>query len=181
MKRKGFTLVELLIVIAILGTLSAMTTLSSTNATASAEAAKIVNGLRMARSATIMYYWDHPDLKGTAKAKWEDDIETKFGTEITDYLEATPEGDSTTNYSLKLLADAEADAPVASDATWYIGYELTATQNTTAVKNRLAGQATAYGLRTIAEEAVTTYAVDGDTAPTIYIVVRGTDLVNDGE
>ncbi len=49
MKRKGFTLVEFLIVIAIIGTLTALMTLSSTNATASAEAAKVVSALLQLR------------------------------------------------------------------------------------------------------------------------------------
>lgn len=55
MKRKGFTLVELLIVIAVLGALTAMVQLSGTNAAASAKAASIASGLRTIKTAARMY------------------------------------------------------------------------------------------------------------------------------
>ena len=158
MKRKGFTLVELLIVIAIIGTLTALMTLSSTNATASAEAAKVVNGLRTARSAAIMYYWDHPDLQNQPKASWDIDevgVQKLFAGEIGQYLEATPEGgDKATTYSLKLVTTATDNKTLASAADWYVGYTVADnTKITAAVKARLAGQASSYGL----------YGIDGTT------------------
>lgn len=59
--RKGFTLVELLIVIVIIGILAAAMLLSSGSATASAEASNIVNNLRSLKSATVMFYADSMD------------------------------------------------------------------------------------------------------------------------
>lgn len=44
MKRKAFTLVELLIVIVVIGVLAAMMMLSSNEAVSSAKAAKIISG-----------------------------------------------------------------------------------------------------------------------------------------
>ena len=57
--RKGFTLVELLIVIVIIGILAAALLLSSGSATDSAEASTVVSDLRSLASATMMWYGDN--------------------------------------------------------------------------------------------------------------------------
>ena len=69
-KRGGFTLVELLIVMIIIGILSSMVLLSVGGATDGAEAIKIVNALRNYKSATLLYYadydtWPAPGQDGT--------------------------------------------------------------------------------------------------------------------
>ena len=58
-KRGGFTLVELLIVMIIIGILSSMVLLSVGGATDGAEAAKIINALRTYKETTLLYYADH--------------------------------------------------------------------------------------------------------------------------
>ncbi|MDY6399689.1 MAG: type II secretion system protein [Synergistales bacterium] len=55
-KRKGFTLVELLIVIVVIGVLSAMMMISSTEAVSSAKATKIINDMTQLKKATTAWY-----------------------------------------------------------------------------------------------------------------------------
>ena len=54
--RKGFTLVELLIVVAILGVLSATMMVTATGSTANAKAMTIADNVRSCRSAALLYY-----------------------------------------------------------------------------------------------------------------------------
>ena len=58
-KFKGFTLVELLIVIVVIGILSAMMMLSSTEAVSSARAADIISDLRNLKTAALEWYSDN--------------------------------------------------------------------------------------------------------------------------
>ncbi|MEG1823791.1 MAG: prepilin-type N-terminal cleavage/methylation domain-containing protein [Cloacibacillus sp.] len=60
--RKGFTLVELLIVIIIIGILAGMMMLATTGVIAKAEATRIVSNLRTLKSAVIMYQLENGKL-----------------------------------------------------------------------------------------------------------------------
>ncbi len=73
-KAKGFTLVELLIVIIIIGILAGMLLLAVGSATDKAEATKIVNALRNYKSATLMYYTDHSTWP-TATGNWTNSLD----------------------------------------------------------------------------------------------------------
>ncbi len=57
--RKGFTLVELLIVIVVIGVLASMMMLSSTEAVTSAKATKIVSDMKLLQRAALAWYLDN--------------------------------------------------------------------------------------------------------------------------
>ena len=58
-KTKGFTLVELLIVITIIGILAGMSFLYAPKMTAKSDAIKIVNNMKELKFAALFYYADH--------------------------------------------------------------------------------------------------------------------------
>lgn len=125
--RKGFTLVELLIVIAILGALASMMSLSGTGATASAKASTIVNNLITMKRAMQMFYSDYVD-----SGDWSFSAES-FINVSTDYLD---------NSTIKALEDRYSFA-VSSNASgakgWFVGYafDTTATDTDQIRKNLL--------------------------------------------
>ena len=60
--RKGFTLVELLIVVAVIGVLAAMMTMSSTDAVDSAAANSVLSGLESLKTAAYQMYMEYPKV-----------------------------------------------------------------------------------------------------------------------
>ncbi|MDR1481707.1 MAG: type II secretion system GspH family protein [Synergistaceae bacterium] len=72
-RKSGFTLVELLIVIMIIAILAGMMMIATGSATDSAEAAKLINDLRSAKSASLLFYvdegeWPSEDNADTRKS-----------------------------------------------------------------------------------------------------------------
>jgi len=68
-KRTGFTLVELLIVIIIIGILAGSMMLVAGSGTDRAEATKIISDLRSMKGAALMYYADENKWPATGDAK----------------------------------------------------------------------------------------------------------------
>ena len=142
MKRKGFTLVELLIVIVVIGILSAMMMLSSTEAVTSARASNIVSNLRNFKTAAMAMYVDHMDTMDAGKLP---DSTTESQAILVKYMNkggSSANGvDYTGNYHLKLMKPTS--GTYKDEWGWYV-YAKNVTD--LRVQEKLAGRAGSVGL-----------------------------------
>lgn len=157
-KRKGFTLVELLIVIVVIGILSAMMMLSSSEAVSSARATTIVADMRNIKTAALALYTDKIDTysTNTYTAPTMDDIKP--------YLTS---GKTTDNGKLDGY-----EIVVTTNKDWFVKYAISGT-NVDKIKTKLAGRAASTGL--LASDTVpTTTNANVYTAGTgnVYMYIR---------
>ena len=144
-KRKGFTLVELLIVIVVIGILSAMMMLSSSEAVSSAKATAIVSDLRNIKTAVLAYLADNADTK---MYETPADKATIPNTDWLPYLNG--KGDD--------LPAKDSYWVVAQGGLWYVECNIGDQKNSltallkgkelASVKKKLAGRAKSVGLLT---------------------------------
>ena len=151
--KRGFTLVELLIVIVVIGVLSAMMMLSSTEAVSSAKASNIVSNLRNLKTAVLSWYADNLDrVAPTGNNVYQIDTDgtkqnlkvfLKNGgdNEIAKYL-------SNGNVEIKNQESSPLSAGdyVLKDVKykyWYICYNVGSDSN---IKSKLAAKASSVGL-----------------------------------
>ena len=130
MKRKGFTLVELLIVIVIIGILAAAMLLSSGAATASAEASNIVSDLRNMKAGALMLYADSMD-------EFERDTPPELDVSLIKPYMDNPRK-YTTNGDPYILTT--------SGGKLWVGYDLKAAGKSQGVRGKLQGRARTTGL-----------------------------------
>ena len=167
--KKGFTLVELLIVIVVIGILSAMMMLSSTEAISSSRVADITNNLRNWKTATLAWYVDNIDkVKSDGTFGYGSNAMKKhFGTngtvtilEIAKYLSNefqlkagtnTASGSAQDSFGGKFYADFRPGINSGGDnekgTRWMIAYELPeAWKKDTRLKEKLEARASQLGL-----------------------------------
>ena len=142
--RKGFTLVELLIVLAVLGSLGAMMSYSSSGAVDSADAAKIISNLQTLKMAALQMYIEEPLVASKTSITFGDNTalsdsdERKVAEVLGSYLGKKADAFTSSGAAKKygLVGDAN---------HWYVVYALDA-DDSTGVKNKLAAQANAVDL-----------------------------------
>ena len=177
-KYKGFTLVELMIVLVVIGVLSIMIMFSSSEAVDSANATKIINNLGAFQRAGLAYYNDNMDTINKDPSKYKPDLDGE-GRTILKYFDKSLADDS---QALKKRADELKKEGYAfkwgfnsskRQTRWYITYTFKKDEN--GVKNKFAGRAKSLKLLGYVDEK--SYAPDtlGDTEePSSSLLYDGT-------
>ena len=172
-KRKGFTLVELLIVIVVIGVLSAMMMLSSTEAVSSAKANNIISNLRNLKTAVLSWYADNIDKVAADGQIVENSTKYYLGTYLSSHtddfkkylsnggsISLEKHGDNTTKGVYCLAGGLNGT----DSDKWYVGYRFT--NDDGRVKNKIAARAASIGL---VQKDETTYTPQGDF---VYMRIR---------
>ena len=128
--RKGFTLVELLITIAVMGVLSLMMILSSAESVASANASNIISDMTTIKTAALAYLVDHDDEIDKAGKNFD---LSKVSPDVMKYLDQSTLHDN--NYQLFSGWDGD-------ECKWYVYYH----NHDTKVGEKLKSRAKSVGL-----------------------------------
>ena len=164
--RKGFTLLELLVVIGVMGILGATGMVAGQEATNAARATTIADGLEKAATAMMMYYSDNAQLiaAGTLTA-----TTALVATGANAYLktaDALQTSATPGKYSVTVVGE---DA----SAKWWIGYTFLGTDGS--LKTMIANKAKRMGLKsttTIEENKTIDDVADYTDGATVYMLVR---------
>ena len=163
--RRGFTLVELLIVIGVIGILGAMGMMGGTEANNIATATKIIDDFNVISAAMNMYYADNKAACDAGKVSEADNAadldEAAIKTGITPYMKSVA----------SIVTDEAAEGKylikIHTDKTWWLTYKLPA-GNLDKVGGILKNKAGQQGLN----KAVGTTTNDYDGSATVCMKVR---------
>ena len=167
--RKGFTLLELLVVIGVMGILGATGMVAGQEATNAARATTIADGLEKAATAMMMYYSDNAQIiaeKGIVVAEGGS-AAAVVATGASAYLKTSLKDEAGTKGSYCAVVDGSG-----ATATWWVGYTFLETDDS--LKTIMKSKAIRMGLTKEVKEAsegagITPY--DG-VAETVYMNVR---------
>ncbi len=160
--RKGFTLVELVIVMGIMGLLGTMGMMAGQQATDAAKASNIADNLERASSAMMSYYINNHETIDVKGAKIADVVKganayLKKGSLVA----GTSTEAAATKGSYSVVISTEGDGTNANDtaatATWYVAYRLLDAEANGNVGAALANKATRMQLKDgVVEKAAVT-------------------------
>lgn len=159
--RKGFTLIEVLIVIAIIGILTAGMTLAAGGSRDAAEATRIIADLRTIKTAVLMWVADDPEGVDSSKLTGDEN------NSLDKYLDRPVTSNDNYKFETIMLNDRE---------VWLLGYDLSGVRD--GVVKRLAEQADSAGLF-LNEKDETTNSLKKFTVPggdgvkkDVYVIVQ---------
>ena len=144
--KKGFTLVEMLIVIMVIGVLSSMMMISSTESINSAKASDIITTLNNIKIAALAHYVDSFDVNTPSQ--------TLDMANIKPYL----------NNGSSLSSEY---GVTQNNKSWFAAYKFTNSGSNSEIKSKLAGRAQSSGLK--ADMTTDNNYTNGDT---VYLQIR---------
>ena len=173
--RKGFTLLELLVVIGVMGILSSTAMIAGQQATDAARATNIADGLEKAASAMMMYYADNADdiskngLHQSTSGKSANAILAEGANAYLKKSSALVDTAAEGKYSVAIINAAAAGTTSAAAQEWWVVYTLPAT-DTAGIGPILKNKTSRMELK----KEVKADAEDYDGEATVAMKVRGT-------
>lgn len=155
--KKGFTLVEVLIVMIIIGILAGGMTLVAGGSRDIAEATRIVSDLKSIKVATLMWIVDDPN--GVDPNIWEE----KGHSSLDQYLDKPILDNNKYKFETITLNDRE---------VWLLGYDLSGARN--GVVKKLADQAESAGLfeKDKTKDTLALFKGGVDSDKVVYVIVQ---------